>query len=34
MARAAAASGGLTIDLSEPDEVRVPIGRSLLERAA
>ena len=34
MAKAAASSGGLTIDLGEPDELPVPIGRSLLERAA
>ena len=34
MAKAAASSGGLTIDLSEPDELPVTIGRSVLERAA
>jgi hypothetical protein len=35
MARAATSSGGLTIDLSEPDELPVAIGgRSLLGRAA
>ena len=34
MAKSAASSGGLTIDLCEPDELPLPIGRSLLERAA
>ena len=34
MAKAAASSGGLTIDLCEPDELPLPIGRSLLGRAA
>jgi hypothetical protein len=36
MARAAASSGGVTLDLSEPEELPVSIeaGRSRLERAA
>ena len=34
MAKAASSSGGLTIELSESDELPVRIGRSLLERAA
>ena len=36
MAKAAASSGGLTLDLCEPEELPVPIGvdRSGLERAA
>ena len=34
MAKAANSSNGLTIDLGEPDELPVPIGRSRLGRAA
>jgi hypothetical protein len=34
MAKAASSSAGLTIDLCEPDELPVPIGRPVLERVA